>query len=192
MRLGHRKPKEQKTWFWILGFWCAFSRAPLVLSKRVFWKCSMLCCWCIWELFSTLTTKGKIKRKTVQDEILTEENREAGRWDEEGSPPHSPTPKTYGTCKDKSKLLFLTHYIEKYPSYPILKAFFYSFFHPRGQCSNKLPRKETGESLKKFSWDDNTLQKWKLLHLLYMVTVKSPFYCSWSWIGRDWYFHTGI
>lgn len=183
MQWGYGKPKGEKTWVWILAFWCAYSRIPLVLGERVILKQSTSCCLCIWELFSTLKTKGQIRRKGCPGWDLEWRNRGAGRRDEVGSAPCSPASclsKLIGHVKDVSKLSFLTYCVEKSSFYPILKSlfsfflFFFFCIQEDSVVTNCQEKKLWWVTERKFSRNDNTSQKWKLLHLLYMGTVKSP------------------
>lgn len=139
--------------------------------------------------------KDKLKGKGVQDEIWRGRNGGAGRQDGEGSPACSPASCLSKLMGHSLKIVisFLLHWKNLHSVLYWKISCFLFFFYPRGRCSNKLPRKELWwVTERKFSRNDNTSQKWELLHLLYMGTVKMLFYCTWSWIGKDWHFHTSL
>lgn len=69
------------------------------------------------------------------------------------------------------KLFFFPPLFWNSLSHPIARAS--PFTHPPEQAGNELPKIMLGwVTTRTFSRNDNTLQKWKLLHLLYMGTVK--------------------
>lgn len=91
MRLGDSKPKEEKTWVWILGFDVLFPGVTWYLVREYFENITRHAAGVFGSYSVLWQLKEKIKGKAVQDEILRGRNREAGRWDEEGSLPLSPT-----------------------------------------------------------------------------------------------------